>query len=70
MFPALLRYSKVFHKNHGCLEYMGRFRDFAAKRGGDKVYLDHVYKNEAALRKLLEESRQETPEKSVERTFS
>ena len=59
MVPTLLRYSKKFLTNHSCQEYMKRFHDFSVKRGSDKIFLNHVYKNQAALEKLLEEGVQE-----------
>lgn len=55
MVPTLLRYSKDFLTYHSCQEYMNRFTKFAMERGGDQVYLNDVYKNEAAITKLLEE---------------
>ena len=55
MVPTLFRYKKNFLRNHSCQEYMERFRDFSAKRGGDKIVLNHVYKDQAALEKLLED---------------
>jgi len=54
MVPTLLRYGKDFLTYHSCEEYMKRFTKFPSK-GGDSVYLNDIYKNEAALTKLLEE---------------
>lgn len=59
MVPTLLRYEKNFLTNHSCGEYMKRFHEFSTKCGGDKIFLNHIYKNQAALEKLLEEGFQE-----------
>lgn len=53
MVPTLLRYGKNFLTYHSCQEYLNRFSKFAVK-GADKLYLDDIYKNEAAITKLLE----------------
>lgn len=55
MVPSLVRYGENFLTNHSCAEYMKRFTAFATKRGGNKVFLNDVYKNEAQMDKLLED---------------
>jgi len=54
MVPTIIRHAKDFLTYHSCAEYMKRFKMFASK-AGDSIYLNDIYKNEAALTKLLEE---------------
>ena len=50
---TLFRNERVFLTNHSCGEYLLRFVGFA-KRGGDKIRLNDVYKDSEELANLLE----------------
>lgn len=53
MVPTLLKYSKNFLTYHGCSEYLKRFKAFK-HHGGNKIFLNDIYKNQADLTKLID----------------